>query len=135
MSSHVWTLPPDKLVSDALDLMVIRGIGSIPIVDRSTLSGIVTERDIVKRIRENVGVLRATLGEIASKPVITVAPDTKIWEAFTIMLRNKIRRLPVVRKKELVGIVTERDLFKWVVKVAYEPNIPADVKKLIARSD
>jgi CBS domain-containing protein len=50
------------------------------------------------------------------------------------MLRRKIRRLPVVQKDKLVGIVTERDLFKWVVKLVYEPNIPDDLKSLVAQS-
>ena len=51
-----------------------------------------------------------------------------------VMLRRKIRRLPVTKDGKLVGIVTERDLFKWVVGVLYAPNVPEDVKKLIAQN-
>lgn len=73
-------------------------------------------------------------GNAASKPLIAVPPEEEIWEAFGIMLENKVRRLPVLKDGKLVGIVTERDLFKWVVRVIYEPNIPKRIKGLIAQN-
>jgi CBS domain-containing protein len=66
--------------------------------------------------------------------VISISPKTEAWEAFTTMLRKKIRRLPVEEKGKLVGMVTERDLFKWVVRVFYEPNIPDEFKELVAQN-
>jgi len=47
------------------------------------------------------------------------------------MLKNKIRRLPVVDDGKLVGIVTEKDLMRWVLRVSYEPNIPPHIKAVL----
>jgi CBS domain-containing protein len=89
----------------------------------------------VREITLSFDYLNRPLSQTAKRKVITVTPETEIWEAFTLMLKNKIRRLPVVTKAgKLVGIVTERDLFKWVVAAAYEPEIPEEIKKLIAQN-
>ena len=47
------------------------------------------------------------------------------------MVTKNIRRLPIVEEGRLVGIVTERDLFKWVIRVFYEPNIPDHIKTFL----
>jgi CBS domain-containing protein len=131
MTSQVFTLSPKNRTIDALDAMVQNDIGSVPIVENGTLVGIITERDIVKEITKSFDYLERKLSETNKHPVVTVTPSTPLWEAFALLLRKKIRRLPVVEDGKLVGIVTERDLFKWVVRVAYEPDIPADLKDLI----
>ncbi len=132
MTKKVFTLPPDKPTKAALDLMKEYDIGAVVLTERGKIAGIVTERDILKKITGNSAEnLQEPVSQIASKNVITGSPKTQVWEAFATMLRNKIRRLPVVDEERLVGIVTERDLFKWTVKVAYEPNIPEDLKRLL----
>jgi len=131
MSRKIFTLGPQNRTIDALDAMVQNDIGSVPVIDQGKLVGIITERDIVKQITKSFDYLERPLSETGARAVITVTPSTPLWEAFATLLRNKIRRLPVVENGKLVGIVTERDLFKWVVKVAYEPNVPEDLKKLI----
>lgn len=134
MSRKIFGLPPSKRTFDALTLMIKKDIGSVPIIEDGKLHGIITERDIVREITASFDYLNRPLSKTSKKPVITITPETEVWEAFAIMLKNKIRRLPVVTKKgKLVGIVTERDLFKWVVAVAYEPEIPPEIRKLIAR--
>jgi CBS domain-containing protein len=115
--------------------MVKYDIGAVVVLDKSSrVVGIMTERDVVNKIASEGANLKAPVSKFASRPVITAGPETKVWDAFTQMLRRKIRRLPVVEKGKLVGIVTERDLFKWVVRVIYEPNIPNDLRTLIAQS-
>jgi len=135
MSKKVFSLTSSKKTFDALTLMIKKDIGSVPILQRGRLYGIITERDIVREITNSNDYLNRPLSETAKKPVVTVTPNTKIWEAFAVMLKNKIRRLPVKQKNgKLVGIITERDLFKWVVEVAYEPAIPDEVKTLVKRT-
>jgi len=134
MNKHVITLGPQNKTIDALDTMVQNDIGSVLIVDQGKIVGIITERDIVKEITKSFDYLERRLSETSKRSVVTVTTSTPLWEAFALLLRNKIRRLPVVENGKLIGIVTERDLFKWVVRVAYEPNVPEDLKGLIAQN-
>ena len=134
MTKTAVTLPPSKKTIDALDAMVEKDIGAVVVVESGKITGIITERDIVREITKSFDYLERKLLETSKRSVITVEPKTPLWEAFALMLKNKIRRLPVVKNGKLVGIVTERDLFKWAVKVAYEPNIPEDLRKLIAQN-
>jgi CBS domain-containing protein len=68
-----------------------------------------------------------------SSPVISVAPSTPIEKAVYLMLKHGIRRLPVVEKEKLVGLVSERDLLRWVLQVSYEPQIPIEIKQILER--
>ncbi len=132
MTRKVLTLTPKRRTIDALNMMIAHDIGSVVIAQRGQVLGIITERDIVRKITKSFDYLNRPLEETGTKPVVSVSPATPIWKAFELMLRKKIRRLPVMNSgNKLEGIVTERDLFKWVVKIAYEPNIPDDIKSLI----
>ena len=135
MTKEVHTLGPNRKTIDALNLMVDNDIGSVLVIQRGQIVGIITERDIVRKITKSFDYLDRPLSETAKKTVISVGPTTPIWEAFALMLKNKIRRLPVLKNGKIVGIITERDLFKWTVKVAYEPNVPKDLRKLIEQND
>jgi CBS domain-containing protein len=66
-----------------------------------------------------------------SKLRVTAAPKTSIQEAFELMLENKVRRLPVVDNEKLLGIVTDKDLMRWVLRVSYEPNVPPHIKAIL----
>ena len=135
MSKTVRTIEKSKSVRSALDIMIKHDIGSVVVVDGSKVFGIITERDIMRNIEGEAPYLDKRVGDACSTPVISVGPDVESWEAFEIMLRNKIRRLPVLDEDQrLVGIVTERDLFKWVVQVTYEPNVPKEIVDLIRQS-
>jgi len=134
MTRTVFTLSPKHKTIDALNLMVKNDIGAVVVLDDGKVVGIITERDIVREITKSFDYLDRKLAETGKRPVITVSLNTPMWEAFAILLKNRIRRLPVVKDGKLLGIVTERDLFKWAVKVAYEPNIPDDLRKLIAQN-
>ena len=135
MSKTVRIISPDGTVGEALKLMAKYDVGCLVIVRGGKPVGVVTERDIVRKmIDKRWKGLEQRVIEIASQPVISIPPDTEAWEAFTTMLRKKIRRLPVEKGGKLVGLVTERDLFKWVVRVFYEPNIPEEFKELVAQN-
>lgn len=131
MSRRVYTLSPKNKTLDALNMMNKHGFGSVVIVERGKVAGIITERDIVQKITKSFDYLDKPLSETASKPVISISSDMPVWAAFALMLKKRIRRLPVINGNKLIGIVTERDLFRWVVRIAYAPNIPDDIKRAL----
>jgi CBS domain-containing protein len=111
MSPKVLTVGPDTTVAKAAKLMAQRSVGSVVIVRSKKPLGILTERDLLmKVISADLKPSKIPVKKIMSSPVITVPPDTDISDALRIMAKNKIRRLPVVSRGNLVGIVTPVDI-------------------------
>ncbi len=134
MSRTVRTIDSKGTVGRALQAMANFDIGSVVVVEGKKPVGIVTERDFARKYTKDKAVdMEWKIGEISSAPVISVSPDTKVWDALDLMVKKKIRQLPVVKDGQLVGIATERDIFKWIVRVIHSPNIPADLQKAIAQ--
>jgi CBS domain-containing protein len=131
MSTKVVTVNATDKVGMALRSMVKHKIGSIIVVEKGKPVGILTERDVSIRIAKGQNPREMALKKAMSKPLITVGPSTEVWEAVELMVRKDILRLPVIEGDRLVGMVTERDILRWLVKVAYEPKIPDDLKKLL----
>ena len=131
MTSPVKTINASDTLSSAAEAMVMNEIGAVVVVDGTKLIGIVTERDIVKQVVRTKGALMKPVRQLLFKSLITVDPKTTIQQAFATMLKNKIRRLPVVDEIKLAGIVTEKDLMRWVLRVCYEPNIPPHIKAVL----
>lgn len=131
MSTKVVTAKSNEKVSDVLRTMVKNKIGSIIVVEKGKPIGILTERDVTTRVAKGQNLRTMTVRSAMSKPLVTVAPSVEIWTAVEQMVRNNIRRLPVLDGNKLIGMVTERDIMYWLVKVAYAPNMPEDLKKLL----
>jgi CBS domain-containing protein len=135
MSKTVRTLETSGTIGHALETMADFDIGSLVVVEDNKPVGIITERDFARRYANGKEAsMEWKIGDIASKPLVSVTPETKVWDALDLMVRKKIRQLPVLKGGELVGIVTERDIFKWVIKIIHSPNIPSDLKKLVAQN-
>jgi CBS domain-containing protein len=79
-----------------------------------------TERDLTRRILDRTDVLDVRLGDVMSSPVVSTRPDVEVAEAFDLMNERNVRRLVVVADGSMVGIVTERDLMRWVGAVSAE---------------
>jgi signal-transduction protein with cAMP-binding, CBS, and nucleotidyltransferase domain len=98
---------------DAARLMASYDFGMVPIVDPDRrLSGVVTDRDIVIRvIASGLDPEQVELGEIATnKNLVTIGPDDTVAEARERMATNRIKRLPVVKAGELVGVIALGDV-------------------------
>lgn len=135
MTKTPVTIKPDLTVRKALQLMIKKDIGSLVVVKDGVAVGIITERDVTRRslrLARARGLYDRPVTRFMSRPLVTLPPSTPIWEAFETMVTKKIRRLPIVEQGRLVGIVTERDLLKWVIRVFYEPSIPDRIKKFLA---
>lgn len=158
MVKDVVTTGPEASVQELATLMLERRISGLPVVDGSgRLLGIVSEGDLIRRPeidtdRVKLGWLRLLLSdearardfvkshgrkarEVMTQPAISVAADAPLAEVVRLMARHRIKRLPVVDKGRLVGLVTRTDLLRAVA--ARQAVAPADVKdeELRARID
>jgi len=131
MSTKVVTAKATDKVSKALQTMVRHKIGSVIVVEKGRPVGILTERDVSTRIAKGQKVRGMVVRNMMSKPLVTIGPSAEVSQAVEQMVRKDIRRLPVIESDRLVGMVTERDIFRWMIKVAYAPNIPEDLRKLV----
>lgn len=120
MTKDVVTVGPDAAVRDALRAMIDHDIGSVVVVDGDRAVGVFTERDVTRHVLTDAALLDERVGDLMSAPPITVTPNAQVVDVFEVMNSSNIRRLPVVEDGRLVGIVTERDLRRWVGQVAKE---------------
>jgi CBS domain-containing protein len=133
MVSPVETVKPTDLLQYALKRIVKKNIGCVVVVEGKTPVGIVTERDVSRRIAKSSKLLITQVRRVMSGPLITATPGTPIDKAVYLMAKHGIRRLPVIDREELVGLVSERDLLRWMLQVSYEPQVPIEIKQILAR--
>jgi CBS domain-containing protein len=111
MTRDVTACEPSATVKEAAGLMARDDIGPVPVVEDGRLAGIVTDRDIVIRVvAEGRDPNTTTVGEIATKDIVTVSPDDDLEDALRLLAENQVRRLPAVEGDRLVGIVAQADI-------------------------
>lgn len=114
-NGQVHTLSADASVFDAVQLMVEHNIGSLVVLDDGEIAGIFTERDYLRRVALSERPPRLTpLREVMTAHLVCVAPDASVQDCMAMMTQDRIRHLPVVHGKELVGVISIGDLVKYV---------------------
>jgi CBS domain-containing protein len=116
MTSNPRTVDPSTLVTEAARVMKQEDVGSVPVVEGDTLVGIVTDRDIALRVvAEGRDPQSSTVGDIASRELVTVDPQQSLDEALRLMAKHQVRRLPVCEEDgRLVGIVAQADVAREI---------------------
>lgn len=110
---QVTTVGPGSPVTEVLRLIAEGNLGALPVVQDARLVGIVSERDVVRRLHERgVDLLGATVAEIMTTEVVTCAPDDSAADLARVMTDRRVRHLPVVVDGALAGIVSIGDLVK-----------------------
>lgn len=123
MTANPVVVHPDTSFGDAMELLRARRIRRLPVVDdKGALVGIVVEKDLLRAAPSPATTLsvyeipyllsKLKIKDIMTKRVITVEEDWPIEEAARVMVEHKIGCLPVVRGNQVVGIVTETDIFR-----------------------
>jgi CBS domain-containing protein len=112
-----WYLSSDHTVREALELMADKNIGAVIIKDQEKLAGIFTERDYARKVvLKGKSSMDAKLHEVMTKELITINSNHKIDECMQIMADNLIRHLPVVDNGRSVGIISIRDVTKFMIE-------------------
>ena len=110
---QVVTIPPDATVRDLLGLLAQHNIGAVVVSgDGQTVDGIVSERDVVRRLHEDEAVLDGAVSAIMTREVATTEPHTAVDDLRVLMTERRIRHVPVVVDGALVGIISIGDVVK-----------------------
>jgi CBS domain-containing protein len=107
----VFTCGRDTTVQEASRLMSMRRIGSLVVLDEQNIEGIFTERDVMMRVvAQGRDAGRTRVGDVMTTEVITVSPETPVEDVEAIMRRHRVRHLPVVGDRGLLGLVSIGDV-------------------------
>jgi CBS domain-containing protein len=112
MTKAVKAVESGRTFEDSLAAMVANDIGCVVVLEKGSPVGIFTERDVLRRAAQGQERLQLAMRDVMSKPLVTIAPTATIWEAMESMSARGVRHLPVVDGGVLVGILTQRDLFR-----------------------
>jgi CBS domain-containing protein len=111
--SSVATVDPTATVAELISELATHNVGALPVVDGGRLVGIVSERDVVRRLHDaGPDLLDARVGDIMITGVTTCAPGDSVADIAAVMTNRRFRHLPVVVDGELAGIVSIGDLVK-----------------------
>jgi CBS domain-containing protein len=111
MVRNVITLQTDASAYDAVKLMNKNRIGCLVVVYNGEIVGILTERDMLERVLEECKDPKETrVSEIMTRKVIVGKPDMQLIEATRLMFEEKVKKLPVVEGKQLIGLITLTDI-------------------------
>jgi len=111
MTKDVATVGLDTTVSQVTEVMTSKNIGCVVVVDGASVAGIVTERDLIRRVLEGgKDAAKTKAADIMTSPPVTVESGTSVYYASDLMRRKGFRRLPIIDSGKLVGIVTQTDL-------------------------
>lgn len=124
MTAKVYTVPPGECSANAVRMMRDLKIHHIPVVAAERLKGILSDTDIREHFPAKSDVFelnylleKTPVKDIMKKTVITAAPDMPIEEAALIMYEKEIGCLPVMRDQQLVGIISDRDIFRALLDI------------------
>ncbi|UCB59864.1 MAG: CBS domain-containing protein [Candidatus Bathyarchaeota archaeon] len=128
MVRNVVCVEADSTVRDAVVLMNLHGIGCLIVAHRERVLGIITERDVLKRVvAHSKDPDKTKVLEIMSRPIIVGGPDMFIEDATKLMLSRNIKKLPITKNDRIVGIVTLSDIAR---AANVEPKIVGVIEDL-----
>ena len=111
MTTEVAIMNENISVKKAAEIMAQEDLSAIIVMVEGKARGIVTERDILKRIvAEGKNAAKTQLKEIMSSPLVTIGPSTDLEEAARLMFEKKIKNLPVTHENRLMGLINLQDI-------------------------
>ncbi|MCL4739990.1 MAG: CBS domain-containing protein [Burkholderiaceae bacterium] len=113
----LFTVPPEQPLAQAVRTMAEEDIGSLVVMDRGELTGMLTFREVIKAIVRNGGSIGdATVRSVMDDAPLTCTPGTDMDEVRRMMLARHARYMPVLDKKTLMGVISFYDVAKAVVE-------------------
>lgn len=114
MTREMIAVSPEVSILDCAKIMMKKHVGSLIIKKEGFLKGIITEKDIIwaltKKSKKDLS--RVKCSEIMPRKLVTIKPNADLFSALKVMQKSKFRRLPVVVKGRLVGLLTLKDILR-----------------------
>jgi CBS domain-containing protein len=128
MTKSLIKIEQGSRIRDACEIMTDNHIGCLVVTKNNKMRGILTERDIIEAIARNTydNVADKNVSDVMTNYVITIKPTDKLEKAIDIMIKNKIKKLPVMNGEIPTGIITVTDI------AAIEPRIMQTIKELLS---
>jgi CBS domain-containing protein len=113
MKQRVLTIDASMTVIDAAKMMDDASVGAVVVIQEGIAIGIITERDIVRRVVARGKPSKTNLKEIMSHDLVVINPNDTVLELAQLMKERKIHRVPVIKDDRLIGMVTSSDLVRF----------------------
>jgi len=112
----IHLISPDVTVYECAKKMNLLGIGALLVMEDDKLIGIVSERDIIRKVIScNCEVGKFKVADIMTTELVTVTPSTSVAEAMQLVTEKRFRHLPVIENGKLIGIISIGDLTRWAM--------------------
>ena len=136
MTTEVAVMNESESVKKAVEVMAQEGLSAVIVTVEGKAVGIVTERDILKRIvAEDKDARKTKLKGIMSSPLVTIEPSTNLEEAARLMFEKKMKNLPVVHENRLIGLINLQDICLFqpeILKLLRETmETPKNIQKVL----
>ncbi|MFC3652332.1 CBS domain-containing protein [Dyella humi] len=119
--SDIFAVAPEAPVLEAIKHMAERGVGALLVMRGEQLVGIVSERDYARKvILQGRSSAQTPVSEIMSSPVLTVTPDTDVFDCMRLCTDSRVRHLPVIQGNRVMGVISIGDLVKEVISAQAE---------------
>jgi CBS domain-containing protein len=132
MKKNVISIDSVMTVLDAAKMMDDAAIGAVVVLQKGIAVGIITERDLVRRIIAKEKPLSTNVKEAMSSPLIVINPNDSVWELAQLMKIRKVHRIPAVENDRLVGIVTTSDVVR-LCSIGSDPELTRITEQILLR--
>ena len=114
--SAVWSIAPNAMVYDAIQLMADKNVGALPVVEDGKLVGIISERDYTRKvILKGKSSKDTPVRDIMTQELMTAHSTESVSECMRVMTDKRVRHLPVMEGSKMIGIVSIGDLVRRII--------------------
>ena len=123
MNRHVVTVNPQDSLRKVVDILSAKDIGCVVVLEKNKPVGILTERDILRRVTvKHVDLEKTVVKQVMTKNLISIGPEKTIQDAADILEKNKIKKLVIIENNRLSGIITMTDVLKSMRNIEDEQS-------------
>ena len=112
MTENPVTVDVSTPIWDCAKIMKKNELGSVVVLDKKKIVGIITQEDLVYKVMAEKKKLAHPVSDVMSKDPVTVSPEEDIYEALLLLKEREIRQVPVVNKNKLIGILSVKDVLQ-----------------------